>query len=84
MARGWESKGVEEQLEARAANSESSPAPSSASQEQQRALANLRLQREHILNQRTSNPHRRAALEAALQQIEDEMAALGEEPPPFS
>lgn len=34
----------------------------------------LELQRENILSQRTSNPNRRAALEAALAQIEGELA----------
>lgn len=37
----------------------------------------LNLQRENILSQRTSNPARRAALEAALQQVEAEIEALG-------
>ena len=36
----------------------------------------LQLQRENILSQRTSNPGRRAALEAALQQIEAQLAEL--------
>ena len=36
----------------------------------------LNLQRENILSQRTSNPARRSALEAALQQIEAEIAKL--------
>jgi hypothetical protein len=36
----------------------------------------LNLQRENILSQRTSNPGRRAALEAALTQIEAQIAAL--------
>ena len=36
----------------------------------------LNLQRENILSQRTSNPARRSALEAALQQIEAEIAEL--------
>ena len=36
----------------------------------------LNLQRENILSQRTSNPGRRAALEAALQQIEAQIQAL--------
>ena len=36
----------------------------------------LTLQRENILSQRTSNPARRSALEAALQQIEAQIAAL--------
>lgn len=57
--------------------------------EEQRRLANQRrteharrkqsldLQRESILSQRTSNPARRAALEAALKHIEEEIEALG-------
>ena len=36
----------------------------------------LNLQRENILSQRTSNPARRSALEAALRQIEDQIAEL--------
>ena len=36
----------------------------------------LSLQRENILSQRTSNPGRRAALEAALTQIEAQLKAL--------
>ena len=37
----------------------------------------LTLQRENILSQRTSNPVRRTALEAALKHIEEQIAALG-------
>jgi len=37
----------------------------------------LNLQRENILSQRTSNPARRAALEAALAQIEGQLKAIG-------
>ena len=37
----------------------------------------LDLQREHILSLRTSNPGRRQALEIALKEIEDQIAALG-------
>ncbi len=36
----------------------------------------LNLQRENILSQRTSNPARRSALEAALQDIEAQIARL--------
>ncbi|WP_243647998.1 hypothetical protein [Acidipila rosea] len=36
----------------------------------------LELQREHILAARTSSPHRRAALEAALADIEARMAKV--------
>lgn len=41
-----------------------------------RHIQALNLQRENILSQRTSNPARRAALEAALQQIEAQIAEL--------
>jgi hypothetical protein len=86
MARGWESKSVEEQM----ANAMESPGgdPGVLSDEARRAAeleraARIRqkqalsLQRENILSQRTSNPGRRAALEAALQHIEAQIQALG-------
>lgn len=80
MARGWESKSVEEQ------QSEQQSAPLSADETARRARLSkashdrerqsLELQRERILDQRTSNPHRRAALEAALADIESKLNAL--------
>jgi hypothetical protein len=88
MARGWESKSVEEQM----ATVQQRPEVYSRNgleteearrmREQERAerarkLQSLNLQREHILSQRTSNPGRRAALEAALAQIEESIAELG-------
>ncbi len=42
-----------------------------------RKLQTLNMQRENILSQRTSNPGRRAALEAALKQIEASIEELG-------
>ena len=36
----------------------------------------LELQRERILDERTSSPHRRAALEAALTEIEARLASI--------
>jgi hypothetical protein len=44
--------------------------------ERARKRQELDLQRENILSQRTSHPARRTALEAALNQIEAEIAAL--------
>ncbi len=41
-----------------------------------RILQTLNMQRENILSQRTSNPGRRAALEAALKQIEASIEEL--------
>ena len=45
--------------------------------ERERHKQALNLQRENILSQRTSNPNRRAALEAALAQIENQLGAIG-------
>jgi len=45
-----------------------------AARERQKQALNL--QRENILSQRTSNPGRRAALEAALAQIETQLQAM--------
>jgi hypothetical protein len=82
MARGWESKSVEEQM---AASQQSAAFSGSAKdlQKQQvdkahlaRQRQQLHLQRENILGQRTSNPHRRAALEAALAHVEAQIQAL--------
>jgi hypothetical protein len=82
MARGWESKSVEEQV-ANALESSGSmtndqrriEAQKRAGQERHRQALNL--QRENILSQKTSNPARRAALEAALAEIEAQIAAIG-------
>jgi hypothetical protein len=73
MSKGWESKSVEEQQAERAAPVE---AKSKIDGPKTRALQALELQREQILSARTANPHRRAALEAALQQVEGQIAAL--------
>ncbi len=45
--------------------------------QRERRKQSLDLQRESILSQRTSNPGRRSALEAALKQIESQLATLG-------
>jgi hypothetical protein len=45
--------------------------------ERERQIQALNLQRENILSQRTSHPARRAALEAALNQIESQILAMG-------
>jgi hypothetical protein len=82
MSRGWESKSVEEQM----AEKETNPMPIAAAKReailadasrkrQQQALVQ---QRERVLSERTSNPHRRAALMAALEQIEAQLKALGD------
>jgi primosomal protein N'' len=79
MARGWESKSVEEQ------QSTSKPAPDPAvttaaaklaQQKVERERQDLNLQRERILSERTSSPVRRQALTAALADIESRLARL--------
>jgi hypothetical protein len=82
MARGWESKSVEEQMATVANNSLGSANEAvrrqallrNADRERQRQA--LRMQRENILSQRTSSPARRQALEAALAEIEAQIQAL--------
>jgi len=87
MARGWESKSVEEQM-ANAPERKPAGAHEATMTESERRLAaenraaterkrqSLNLQRENILSQRTSNPQRRAALAVALAEIEQLIKAL--------
>ncbi len=74
MARGWESKSVEEQMAERQAAAPQGPPKDS---ERERRKRELELEKEYILNQRTSNPQRRAALAEALAQIEARLRELG-------
>ncbi len=78
MAKGWESKGVEEQLAERdnaaSAMKKRDTGRMNAGALRQRQA--LELQREQVLNERTSNPHRRTALAAALLYVEEKLAAL--------
>jgi hypothetical protein len=81
MARGWESKSVEEQVEQqRSAEPARSGRPSGEQAAAQAARIRereaLELQRERILSERTSSPIRRKALQAALDEIEAKLAAL--------
>ena len=79
MARGWESKSVEDQVvdrEEASSNATNHRAATAASAERQRQRQALELQRERILDERTSNPHRRAALEAALADVEARLAGI--------
>jgi len=80
MARGWESKSVEEQVAEKQAGAsnpdEVARQVRAAYAQRQRNRQALDLQRELILSQRTSNPHRRAALEAALADIEAKLNAI--------
>ena len=77
MSRGWESKSVEEQqaqalLQNLPPQQDRSEAPSANASRQA-----LELQRERILSERTSSPHRRTALTNALADIEEKLAELG-------
>jgi hypothetical protein len=77
MSRGWESKSVEEQ-QAQASAPKPSPEETTASAaERARLRQALELQRERILSERTSSPHRRSALAYALADIEEKLAELG-------
>jgi hypothetical protein len=81
MARGWESKSVEEQqssaeVSAAGAVLDSSKRDGLERAKRERQRQELDLQRERILSERTSSPVRRAALEAALVDIESRIAQL--------
>ena len=78
MARGWESKSVEDQLEAKENRATAPTAYERALEEskKKREMQALELQRERILSERTSSPLRRAALEAALADVEARIAAF--------
>ena len=73
MSKGWESKSVEEQQAEREAPVDKRPKIDGP---RERARQALELQREQILSARTASPHRRAALAAALQDVEAKLAAL--------
>jgi hypothetical protein len=82
MARGWESKSVEEQQSsADLIGSSGGVTDARKRQDMERAKRErqrqeLELQRERILSERTSSPVRRAALVAALSDIESRLALL--------
>jgi len=89
MSRGWESKSVESQQASQQADAQP-PTPAqtnaklvemrgnmAADAERKRKLQALELQRERVLSERTSNPHRRTALATALVDIEEQLAELG-------
>jgi predicted short-subunit dehydrogenase-like oxidoreductase (DUF2520 family) len=82
-----ENKSLEEQMASALQLPEVAPGDGFVSEEAKRQAEQVRtkkarqkqalnLQRENILSQRTSNPARRAALEAALAQIEGQLKAI--------
>ena len=81
MARGWESKSVEEQqssaeLIESGAMLEAAKRSGVERAKRERQKQELELQRERVLSERTSSPVRRAALEAALADIESRLSLL--------
>jgi hypothetical protein len=82
MARGWESKSVEEQQSSAGVTDASGTSNNAAKENglerarRERQKQELDLQRERVLSERTSSPVRRAALEAALADIESRLARL--------
>ncbi|MCU1249704.1 MAG: hypothetical protein JWQ49_2733 [Edaphobacter sp.] len=77
MSRGWESKSVEEQQNQAAAPKPVATNDQAEAAESKRKRQALELQRERILSERTSSPHRRSALSLALVDIEEKLAELG-------
>jgi hypothetical protein len=77
MSRGWESKSVEEQQNQAAAPKSDGPEDQAEVAERKRARQALELQRERILSERTSSPHRRSALALALADVEEKLTELG-------
>ena len=80
MSKGWESKNVEEQ-QANAAESRAHALGAATTRrddaEMKRKIQALEMQRERVLSERTSSPHRRSALELALATIERDLEQLG-------
>lgn len=78
MARGWESKSIEDQVAEHDLHLTRKPAVNQAREDsaRKREIQSLQLQRERILSERTSSPVRRAALSAALADIEGRLKAL--------
>jgi hypothetical protein len=77
MSRGWESKSVEEQQNEAAAPKAATPNNHAEAADLKRKRQALELQRERILSERTSSPHRRSALTIALADVEEKLTELG-------
>ncbi|HLI75451.1 MAG TPA: hypothetical protein VKV02_00800 [Acidobacteriaceae bacterium] len=79
MSKGWESKSVEEQQAAAETRSEAASAAVASRDDaaRKRRIRELELQRERVLSEKTSNPHRRTALQMALATIEKDLQDLG-------
>jgi len=80
MARGWESKDVESQVEANRAPEQKAPSGHKSAEQVQREQQrkDLQLSRTRILNELASatHPNHRKSLEAALAHLEKKIAEL--------
>jgi hypothetical protein len=72
-----ESKSVEEQQNQASAPNSVNSENSVEVAERKRKRQALELQRERILSERTSSPHRRSALTIALADVEEKLTELG-------
>ncbi len=77
MSRGWESKSVEQQQAEASAPKPVAVHTTLQDAEKKRMQQALEMQRERILSERTSSPHRRSALEMALADVEERLSELG-------
>jgi len=80
MARGWESKSVEEQQEAAASRREKAPPPPDpAALAIRQKRASLELSKVRVLHdlEAAVHPRWRQQLQAALKHLEDQLALLG-------
>jgi len=80
MARGWESKGVEVQVESNEGQKHSSGPETKSSDQQvrERMIRDLQLSRTRVTNDLASatNPNHRKSLEAALAHLDQKIAEL--------
>jgi hypothetical protein len=79
MARGWESKSVEDQQDAAAARRvKAGPAPDAAELEVRQKRASIELSRVRVLHdlEAATHPRRRQQLQAALKHLEKQLTAL--------
>ncbi len=81
MARGWESKSVEQQQDEAQSQPTQGNGSSPQRAEQMRELQGLQLSRSRVLHQleAASNPHHREMLQAALADLERKIAQLDHE-----
>jgi hypothetical protein len=79
MARGWESKSVEEQQSEAASEPKSGPRPTPEHQAGERQRHGIRLSRARVMQQleAAQNPSHRQMLESALADLEAQLARLG-------